>query len=347
MNYFSVSEIARRWVVSERTVRNWCAVGKIKGAFLTGKTWNIPEDAVRPRRGKEKPHSDNPLLNILKEQKDMQLRGGIYHRVQIELTYNSNHIEGSRLTQEQTRHIFETNTLGVTDQAVNVDDVIETSNHFRCIDLVIDKAASGRLTEAFVKELHRILKAGTSDSRRTWFRVGEYKKLPNEVGGQETTPPEQVAAQMKALLSHYNALTNKTLEDIVAFHHAFECIHPFQDGNGRVGRLIMFKELLRIDALPVLVHDAYRAEYVNGISKFPDEPGWLVDTLLFERDLYRSHVLKTDAEALRYTYHDQWNMAEHRVERDEDLEFAKLIDTKAQPLFDEEYQQRERLLWGE
>ena len=195
MNYFSVSEIARRWVVSERTVRNWCAVGKIKGAFLTGKTWNIPEDAVRPRRGKEKPHSDNPLLNILKEQKDMQLRGGIYHRVQIELTY-----------------IFETNTLGVTDQAVNVDDVIETSNHFRCIDLVIDKAASGRLTETFVKELHRILKAGTSDSRRTWFRVGEYKKLPNEVGGQETTPPEQVAAQMKALLSHYNALTNKLLK---------------------------------------------------------------------------------------------------------------------------------------
>ena len=233
MNYLSVSEIARRWVVSERTVRNWCAVGKIKGAFLTGKTWNIPEDAVRPRRGKEKPYSDNPLLNLLKEQKDMQLRGGIYHRVQIELTYNSNHIEGSRLTQEQTRHIFETNTLGVTDQAVNVDDVIETSNHFRCIDLVIDKAASGRLTEAFVKELHRILKAGTSDSRRTWFRVGEYKKFPNEVGGQETTPPEQVAAQMKALLSDYNALTNKTLEDIVAFHHAFECIHPFQDGVPR------------------------------------------------------------------------------------------------------------------
>ena len=226
-----------------------------------------------------------------------------------------------------------------------MDDVIETANHFRCIDMIIDNA-KGALTEKFIKELHRTLKTGTSDSRKDWFVVGDYKKLPNEVGGMETALPEEVADRMKALLSDYNAVTKKTLDDILDFYVRFERIHPFQDGNGRVGRLIMFKELLRIDALPVLVHDAYRAEYVNGISKFPDEPGWLVDTLLFERDLYRSHVLKTDAEALRYTYHDQWNMAEHRVERDEDLEFAKLIDTKAQPLFDEEYQQRERLLWG-
>lgn len=288
MNYFSVSEIARRWVVSERTVRNWCAVGKIKGAFLTGKTWNIPEDAVRPRRGKEKPYSDNPLLNLLKEQKDMQLRGGIYHRVQIELTYNSNHIEGSRLTQEQTRHIFETNTLGVTDQAVNVDDVIETSNHFRCIDLVIDKAASGRLTEAFVKELHRILKAGTSDSRRTWFRVGEYKKFPNEVGGQETTPPEQVAAQMKALLSDYNALTNKTLEDIVAFHHAFECIHPFQDGNGRVGRLIMFKECLANRVVPFIIDEDLKLFYYRGLHEWDRAHEYLLDTCRTAQDNFRA-----------------------------------------------------------
>ena len=242
MNYFSVSEIARRWVVSERTVRNWCAVGKIKGAFLTGKTWNIPEDAVRPRRGKEKPHSDNPLLNILKEQKDMQLRGGIYHRVQIELTYNSNHIEGSRLTQEQTRHIFETNTLGVTDQAVNVDDVIETSNHFRCIDLVIDKAASGRLTETFVKEL----------------------------------------------LSHYNALTNKTLEDIVAFHHAFECIHPFQDGNGRVGRLIMFKECLANRVVPFIIDEDLKLFYYRGLHEWDRAHEYLLDTCRTAQDNFRA-----------------------------------------------------------
>lgn len=288
MRYLSVSEVARRWGVSERTVRNWCAVGKIRGAFLTGKTWNIPEDAVRPKRGREKPFSDNPLLNILKEQKDMQLRGGIYHRVQIELTYNSNHIEGSRLTQEQTRHIFETNTLGVTDEAVNVDDVIETSNHFRCIDLLIEKAASKRLTEVFIKELHRLLKAGTSDSRRPWFRVGEYKKLPNEVGGEETTPPEQVAAQMKALLADYNALPEKTFEDIVAFHRAFECIHPFQDGNGRVGRLVMFKECLSNGIVPFIIDEELKLFYYRGLHEWDRAHGYLLDTCRTAQDNFRA-----------------------------------------------------------
>lgn len=288
MRYLSVSEVARRWGVSERTVRNWCAVGKIRGAFLTGKTWNIPEDAVRPKRGREKPFSDNPLLNILKEQKDMQLRGGIYHRVQIELTYSSNHIEGSRLTQEQTRHIFETNTLGVTDEAVNVDDVIETSNHFRCIDLVIEKAASKRLTEVFIKELHRLLKAGTSDSRRPWFRVGEYKKLPNEVGGEETTPPEQVAAQMKALLADYNALPEKTFEDIVAFHRAFECIHPFQDGNGRVGRLVMFKECLSNGIVPFIIDEELKLFYYRGLHEWDRAHGYLLDTCRTAQDNFKA-----------------------------------------------------------
>lgn len=288
MRYLSVSEVARRWGVSERTVRNWCAVGKIRGAFLTGKTWNIPEDAVRPKRGREKPFSDNPLLNILKEQKDMQLRGGIYHRVQIELTYNSNHIEGSRLTQEQTRHIFETNTLGVTDEAVNVDDVIETSNHFRCIDLVIEKAASKRLTEVFIKELHRLLKAGTSDSRRPWFRVGEYKKLPNEVGGEETTPPEQVAAQMKELLADYNALPEKTFEDIVAFHRAFECIHPFQDGNGRVGRLVMFKECLSNGIVPFIIDEELKLFYYRGLHEWDHARGYLLDTCRTAQDNFKA-----------------------------------------------------------
>lgn len=296
MRYLSVSEVARRWGVSERTVRNWCAVGKIRGAFLTGKTWNIPEDAVRPKRGREKPFSDNTLLNILKEQKDMQLRGGIYHRVQIELTYNSNHIEGSRLTQEQTRHIFETNTLGVTDEAVNVDDVIETSNHFRCIDLLIEKAASKRLTEVFIKELHRLLKAGTSDSRRPWFRVGEYKQLPNEVGGEETTPPEQVAAQMKALLADYNALPEKTFEDIVAFHRAFESIHPFQDGNGRVGRLVMFKECLSNGIVPFIIDEELKLFYYRGLHEWDRAHGYLLDTCRTAQDNFRAvlHYFKIE-----------------------------------------------------
>ena len=346
MRYVSVAEIAKKWNISERSVRNYCAHGRVNGALLAGKTWKIPENADKPERSNKKKEQPITLLEILQEQKTDQYSGGIYHKTQIELTYNSNHIEGSRLTHDQTRYIFETNTIGVENGVLNVDDVIETANHFRCIDMIIDHAKAA-LTEKFIKELHLVLKNGTSDSRKDWFAVGDYKKLPNEVGGMDTALPEEVADKMKALLSDYNAVPKKTLDDILDFHVRFERIHPFQDGNGRVGRLIMFKELLRIDALPVLVHDAYRAEYVNGISKFPDEPGWLVDTLLFERDLYRSHVLKTDAEALRYTYHDQWNMAEHRVERDEDLEFAKLIDTKAQPLFDEEYQQRERLLWGE
>ena len=296
MRYLSVSEVARRWGVSERTVRYWCAVGKIRGAFLTGKTWNIPEDAVRPKRGREKPFSDNPLLNILKEQKDMQLRGGIYHRVQIELTYNSNHIEGSRLTQEQTRHIFETNTLGVTDEAVNVDDVIETSNHFRCIDLVIEKAADRRLSETFIKELHRLLKAGTSDSRRPWFRVGEYKKLPNEVGGEETTPPEQVAAQMKALLADYNALPEKTFEDIVAFHRAFESIHPFQDGNGRVGRLVMFKECLSNGIVPFIIDEELKLFYYRGLHEWDRAHGYLLDTCRTAQDNFQAvlHYFKIE-----------------------------------------------------
>lgn len=296
MRYLSVSEVARRWGVSERTVRNWCAVGKIRGAFLTGKTWNIPEDAVRPKRGRGKPFSDNPLLNILKEQKDMQLRGSIYHRVQIELTYNSNHIEGSRLTQEQTRHIFETNTLGVTDEAVNVDDVIETSNHFRCIDLLIEKAASKRLTEVFIKELHRLLKAGTSDSRRPWFRVGEYKQLPNEVGGEETTPPEQVAAQMKALLADYNALPEKTFEDIVAFHRAFESIHPFQDGNGRVGRLVMFKECLSNGIVPFIIDEELKLFYYRGLHEWDRAHGYLLDTCRTAQDNFRAvlHYFKIE-----------------------------------------------------
>ena len=241
MRYLSVAEIAKKWNISERSVRNYCAHGRVQGAFLTGKTWNIPENAEKPERSNKKKEHQLTLLDLLQEQKASKYSGGIYHKTQIDLTYNSNHIEGSRLTHEQTRYIFETNTIGVENEVLNVDDVIETVNHFRCIDMIIDHAKAA-LTEKFIKELHLTLKSGTSNSRKDWFAVGDYKKLPNEVGGMDTALPEEVAGKMKALLTEYNAKEEKTFEDILNFHVKFERIHPFQDGNGRVGRLIMFKE---------------------------------------------------------------------------------------------------------
>ena len=199
MEYLSVAQIAEKWGISERSVRNYCAEGRVAGAFLVGKTWSIPADAEKPARSNKKKTTPATLLDILREEKGSKQSGGIYHKVQIELTYNSNHIEGSRLTHDQTRFIFETNTLGVVDKSVNVDDVIETSNHFRCIDMVIDQAKS-TLSERFIKELHRTLKTGTSDSRKEWFAVGAYKNIPNEVGGMETTLPEDVSGEIKKLL---------------------------------------------------------------------------------------------------------------------------------------------------
>jgi len=287
MKYISVSEYAQKWNIPERTARNYCAAGKIKGAFLTGKTWSIPEDARLPEKKKEKRYSDSELLNQLKEQKDMRLKGGIYHRTQIDLTYNSNRIEGSRLTHDQTRFIFETNTIGITDESVNIDDIIETNNHFRCIDLIIDKAKS-KLTESFIKELHYLLKSGTSDSRKDWFKVGEYKKLPNEVGGNETCAPKDVAAKMKALLANYNSIEQKTLEDIVGFHHDFELIHPFQDGNGRVGRLIMFKECLANNVVPFIIHDDLKLFYYRGLREWTNVREYLMDTCRSAQDNYKT-----------------------------------------------------------
>ena len=220
MEYVSVAKMAEKWGLSERSVRNYCANGRIADAKLIGKTWYIPENAQKPDRVNKK--KDTPsLLQILREQKAAKMTGGIYHKIQIDLTYNSNHIEGSRLTHDQTRYIFETNTIGFENESVNVDDVIETSNHFRCIDMVIDQAGSA-LTEKFIKELHFVLKTGTSDSRKDWFAVGDYKKLPNEVGGNDTTLPENVAGEIRKLLTAYNALPAKTFEDIVAFYVAFE-----------------------------------------------------------------------------------------------------------------------------
>ena len=284
MKYLSVKQYADAHGLPERTVRNWCAAGKIQGAFLTGKTWNIPADASIPERTKQKV---SPLLNRLREEKEAKLNGGIYHRTQIDLTYNSNHIEGSRLTHEQTRYIFETNTIGITDESVNVDDIVETTNHFRCIDYIIDHA-NDKLTESMIKELHKILKIGTSDSRKSWFNVGEYKRLPNEVGGIETTQPEEVHTQIKSLLKSYNAIKNKTLEDIIDFHCKFERIHPFQDGNGRVGRLIMFKECLANNIVPFIITDELKLFYYRGLSNWGKTNGFLTDTCLTAQDQYKA-----------------------------------------------------------
>jgi len=285
MEYISVIQFAEKYGISERTARNYCAQGKIEGAFLTGKTWNIPADAVLPKRGANKKIS--PLLKVLREQKSSRLKGSIYHRTQIDLTYNSNHIEGSRLTHDQTRYIFETNTIGITDQAINVDDIVETVNHFRCIDYIIDHAEE-KLTENLIRQLHLILKSGTSDSKKDWFMVGDYKRLPNEVGGMDTCPPEEVHKQIKALLSEYNAIRQKTLEDILDFHVRFERIHPFQDGNGRVGRLIMFKECLANNIVPFIITDELKMFYYRGLHEWGHVNGYLTDTILTAQDQYKA-----------------------------------------------------------
>lgn len=287
MGYLSVAETAKKWRLSERAVRNYCAQGRVSGAFLTGKTWNIPEDAQKPSRVRVQAAAPTTLLSVLQREKQSRLPGGIYHRVQIDLTYNSNHIEGSRLSREQTRFIFETNTIGIEKQAVNVDDVVETANHFRCIDLVIDDA-NRALSQAMIKRLHEILKSGTSDSRQDWFAVGEYKKLPNEVGGQETAAPEDVENRMRALLNAYNAKTRKTLRDLLDFHVQFESIHPFQDGNGRVGRLILFKECLKNDIVPFIITDDLKMFYYRGIREWKTEPGYLTDTCLTAQDHFKA-----------------------------------------------------------
>lgn len=288
MEYLSVEKTAEKWGISQRSVRNYCAQGRIAGARRIGKTWYIPEDAQKPGRIARK-KAEPTLLQILAEQKAARMTGGIYHKVQIDLTYNSNHIEGSQLTHDQTRYIFETNTIGIENEAVNVDDILETANHFRCIDMVIDKARSA-LTEKFIKELHAALKTGTSDSRKEWFSVGEYKKLPNEVGGRDTALPENVAAEMEALLETYNALPSKSFEDIVAFHVAFERIHPFQDGNGRIGRLILFKECLKYNIVPFILEDDLKLFYYRGLKEWDQEKGYLLDTCLTAQDRFKVYL---------------------------------------------------------
>lgn len=289
MNYLSVSQMAKKWNMSERGVRKYCAEDKIPGAFLTGKTWNIPENAEKPERKNKKRDEPQNLLERLRAEKKASVKGGIYHKIQIELTYNSNHIEGSKLTHDQTRYIFETNTIGVENDALNVDDIIETANHFKCIDMVIDNATY-RLTEKFIKELHFTLKSGTSDSRKNWFNVGEYKKLPNEVGGKETAKPEDTANKIKELLKSYNQKDEHTLEEIIDFHYRFEIIHPFQDGNGRVGRLIMFKECLKNNIVPFIIDEDLKMFYYRGLSEWNNEKGYLTDTCLAAQDKFKKYL---------------------------------------------------------
>ncbi len=289
MSYLSAAEAAKKWGVSERSVRNYCAQGRVGGAILVGKTWKIPEEAGKPTRLNK--HTDVPksLLEVLKAEKAAKLHGGIYHKVQIELTYNSNHIEGSRLTHDQTRYIFETNTIGITDAAVKVDDVVETVNHFKCIDMIIDNAAYPP-SETFIKQLHAVLKSGTTDSRQDWFAVGDYKKLPNEVGGMDTAAPEDVAVRMKQLLAEYNAVKEKSFDDLLDFHYRFERIHPFQDGNGRVGRLLLFKECLRNDIVPFIIDEDLKLYYYRGLREWEHEQGYLRDTCLTAQDKFKTYL---------------------------------------------------------
>lgn len=289
MNYLSVADVAKKWNISERSVRNYCSKGRIEGAFLTGKTWNIPENAKKPERMNKRKEKPKTLLAILQEEKASKYSGGIYHKTQIDLTYNSNHMEGSRLTHDQTRFIFETNTIGIENEVLNVDDIIETTNHFRCIDMIIEHVKM-ELNEKFIKELHFILKSGTSDSKKDWFAVGDYKKFPNEVGNMKTPLPEEVDNLMKDLLKEYNSKKEKTFEDILDFHVQFERIHPFQDGNGRIGRLIMFKECLKYNIVPFIIEDNLKMFYYRGLKEWHNERDYLVDTCLTAQDRYKAYL---------------------------------------------------------
>ena len=264
MDCISVEEIAKLWGISPRSVRNYCAQGRIADAVLKGKTWMIPASAVKPKRKARFDQIPQTIAGILKMEMESRMKGGLYHRLQIDFTYNSNHMEGSRLTHEQTRWIFETMTVGKLPESVPVDDIVETANHFRCIDLVIE-SANAALTERYIKTLHNQLKSGTSDSRKVWFSVGDYKQLDNVVGDMETCPAAKVHEEMVKLLAQYNA-TEKTLTDIIDFHVKFERIHPFQDGNGRVGRLIMLKECLKHGHTPFVIAENIRQFYYLGLQ---------------------------------------------------------------------------------
>lgn len=287
IKYISVEEAAQYWKISERSVRNYCSNGRVEGSLLEGKTWKIPSNAEKPERIPRHSSAEKTLLAFLKREKEAGLRGCIYHKIQIDLTYNSNYIEGSKLTHDQTRYIFETKTIGITDKALKVDDIVETVNHFRCIDIIIE-GAHAKLSESFIKQLHFVLKSGTTDSRKSWFRVGDYKMLENQVGGSDTARPAEVAEEIKALLKEYNSKSKITFDDILDFHVRFEAIHPFQDGNGRVGRLIMFKECLKHNIVPFIITEELKMYYYRGIKDWNEERGYLRDTCLTGQDTMKA-----------------------------------------------------------
>lgn len=283
MGIITTAEAAALWHVSERSVRNYCAQGRVPGASRAGHSWLIPAEASKPQRLNGRGPRPSPLLTRLREERDGHVKGGIYHKLQVEFTYNSNHMEGSRLTLDQTRLIFETSTVGVDGDALRTDDIFETANHFRCIDLCLDMAEDP-LSEAMIKELHRLLKQGTTDAALKWFAVGDYKHLPNEVAGRDTTEPEDVPRAMRTLLEGYVPSGRHDLADLLAFHVGLERIHPFQDGNGRVGRLVLLKECLREGIVPPIITDDLRWYYHRGIAEWGREDVYLTDTCLTAQD---------------------------------------------------------------
>ena len=289
MKYLTSGEIAILWNLSERSVRHYCNNGRVLGAIMKGNTWLIPENAKKPERQIRHSLSKKSLLKVLVDEKESQVSGGIYHKLQIEMTYNSNHIEGSKLTHDQTRHIYETKTIGLIDENIKIDDIIETSNHFRCVDLAIE-SAKHKLTEALIKQFHFILKSGTSDARKSWFKIGDYKMLENEVGGSDTCPVNEVKTKISELLKRYNSKTTVSIEDIIDFHYDFEKIHPFQDGNGRVGRLIMLKECLKHNIVPVIITEELKLYYYRGLKEYKQVKGYLIDTCLSGQDIVKKYL---------------------------------------------------------
>lgn len=290
MKYLSVKNFSAKWNLSERTIRNYCAHNIIEGALLDSGEWKIPENSVKPRRKNERKNK-NHLLEKLRLEKKNLIKGGIYHKIQIDMTYNSNHIEGNELSHDETRYIFETRTIGLLNdkKTKKIDDILETINHFSCIDRVIE-FANYELSETFIKELHKTLKAGTNDSRLPYFAVGDYKKRPNTVGGIETTLPLKVKEEMSKLIGEYNSKDNHSFDEILDFHVEFERIHPFQDGNGRVGRLIGFKECLKNNIVPFIISENIELFYYRGLKEWNEEKGYLRDTCFSGQDLVVSYL---------------------------------------------------------
>ena len=266
MKFISVAQAAKKWGLTVRSIQIHCEKGNIPGVNLLGRAWQIPANAVRPMRKPRMKGLPTSILAALKSEKRGRISGGLYHRLQIDFTYNTNHMEGSRLTHEQTRWIFETQTIGSLPSDIPVDNIVETANHFRCIDLVIESAGAA-LTERYIKGLHRQLKSGTSDSRKEWFAVGDYKRLDNVVGEMETCPAKNVHREMTKLLAWY-AKAEKTFENLLDFHVRFEQVHPFQDGNGRVGRLILLKECLKQGHTPFVIAENFKQFYYLGLQEW-------------------------------------------------------------------------------